>query len=216
MAASSSRATAVIVLAAGSGARFGGPKLIAPLSGRPLLQHAIDAGCESRALVCALVLGANADAVRERIDSRRCAIVHNDAWQEGIASSLRAGLEFAERSTSCDACVFLLGDQPFVSSADIDALLCSADLYGRQPRGADLHSRPPIVALRAGKTCGAPILFPRRDFAALARLRGDAGAKRYAESQRLRLRFVAASDERAFRDVDTPADLRALTAIRVS
>ena len=46
MAASSSQATAVIVLAAGSGARFGGPKLIAPLSGRPLLQHAIDAACE--------------------------------------------------------------------------------------------------------------------------------------------------------------------------
>jgi len=211
--ASSTRPTAAIVLAAGSGVRFGGPKLIAPLAGRPLLQYAIDAACESRALVCALVLGANADAVLERVDSRRCAIVRNDSWHEGIASSIRAGLGFADESTACEACVFLLGDQPFVSFADVDALLrCGADLYGRPAGGADLHGRPPIVALRAGKTWGAPVLFPRRDFAALTRLRGDSGAKRYAESQRPRVRFVAASDERAFRDVDSRADLRAMSA----
>lgn len=195
------RSTAAIVLAAGSGTRFDGPKLIAPFLGRALVQHAIDAACESRALVCALVLGANADEVLEQVDSRRCTIVRNGSWQEGIASSIRAGLGIADESTACEACVFLLGDQPFVSSADIDALLCGADLYGRQP----------IVALRAGKTWGAPVLFPRRDFAALARLRGDFGAKGYAQSQLRRVLFVAASDRRAFFDVDSRADLRALS-----
>jgi CTP:molybdopterin cytidylyltransferase MocA len=66
------------------------------------------------------------------------------------------------------------------------------------------------VALRAGKTWGAPVLFPRQDFTALARLTGDAGAKRYAQSQRRRLRFVTARDSRAFCDIDSPSDLRAL------
>jgi nicotine blue oxidoreductase len=154
------------------------------------------------ALVCALVLGASADEVLERVDSRRCTIVRNGSWQEGIASSIRAGLGIADETTACDACVFLLGDQPFVSSADIDALFRTADLHGRQP----------IVALRVGKIWGAPVLFPRRDFAALARLRGDEGAKRYAETQQPRVRFVTARDRRAFRDVDTRSDLRALSA----
>ena len=112
MTATSVRPTAAVVLAAGSGTRFGGTKLVAPFLGRALLQQAIDAACESRALVCALVLGANVDEVLERVDPRRCVIVRNP-WVEGIASSLRAGLGVADASTSCDACVFLLGDQPF-------------------------------------------------------------------------------------------------------
>ena len=193
--------TTAIVLAAGSSERFGGTKLIAPFLGRALLQRAVDAACESRALVCALVLGANADEVLERVDSRRCTIVRNASWQEGIASSIRAGLRIPDEATSCEACIFLLGDQPFVSSLDINALLSTADVSGRHP----------IVALRAGKTWGAPVLFPRRDFAALSSLRGDTGAKGYAQSQLRRVRFVSARDRRAFHDVDFRADIPALS-----
>ena len=198
--------TSAVLLAAGSGSRFGGRKLLAPFFGRPLIQRAIDAACASRALSCILVLGADAEAIVDCADTRRCAIVRNDDWREGIAASVRAGARFAAES---DACIFMLADQPFVTSDDIDALLCSADLYGRPGRPG-----PPIVALRAGKTWGAPVLFPRRDFAALAELHGDTGAKAYAESQRRRLRFVAAIDERAFRDVDSQSDLRALVKSR--
>jgi molybdenum cofactor cytidylyltransferase len=201
------RSTSAVVLAAGSGSRFGGRKLLAPFIGRPLIQRAIDAACASRALSCVLVLGADAQAVMDCADTRRCAIVRNDAWREGIAASVRAGVGF---SADSDACIFLLADQPFVTSHDLDALFCGADLCS-----ADLYGRPSIVALRAGKIWGAPVLFPRRDFAALARLRGDAGAKRYAESQRKRLRFVPARDPRAFRDVDSPSDLRTLEALFV-
>jgi molybdenum cofactor cytidylyltransferase len=222
------RSTSAVLLAAGSGERFGGRKLLAPFFGQPLVQRAIDAACASRALSCILVLGADADAIMDCTDTRRCAIVRNENWQEGIAASIQTGLRFTAES---DACVFMLADQPFVSSADIDALLqcsadlrsadlygrpqCGADLYGRRQCGADLYGRPPIVALRSGKTWGAPVLFPRRDFAALTRLRGDVGAKRYAETQRNRLRFVTARDPRAFRDVDSSSDLRALQALRI-
>jgi molybdenum cofactor cytidylyltransferase len=198
-----SRPTSAVLLAAGSGERFGGRKLLATFSGRPLLQHAIDAACASRVLSCILVLGADADAIMDCSDTRRCAIVRNEDWREGIAASIRTGLRFAAES---DACVFMLADQPFVSSDDINALIgCSADLYGR-------HS---IVALRAGTTWGAPVLFPRRDFSALGRLHGDSGAKGYAQTQSRRLRFVTARDPRAFRDIDSRSDLRALEAPRV-
>jgi molybdenum cofactor cytidylyltransferase len=194
------RSTSVVVLAGGSGSRFGGRKLLAPFSGRPLVQRAIDAACASRALSCVLVLGADAEAIMDCADTRRCAIVFNDAWREGIAASIRGGLIFAADS---DACIFMLADQPFVTSGDIDALFCSADLYGRQS----------IVALKAGKTWGAPVLFPRRDFSALARLRGDSGAKSYAQTQSRRMRFVTARDSRAFLDVDSQSDLRTLGAL---
>ena len=201
-AAVSCMSTAVIVLAAGSSSRFGGRKLIADFSGRPLLQNAIDAACGSRAHSCILVLGADAEIVRNRVEPRRCSVVLNAAWQEGIASSIRRGLTYA---LELDACVFLLADQPFVTSADIDDLIVPA-----QKSHGDHHVVSHIVALRAGGTWGAPVLFPRRDFDALALLKGDAGAKGYAQSQKRRLRFVTAKDSRAFCDVDSPADLRAL------
>jgi molybdenum cofactor cytidylyltransferase len=194
--------TAAVLLAAGSGSRFGGRKLIAPFAGRPLAQCAIDAACGSLALICVLVVGSDSDAVLDSVDPRRCAVVFNGSWRDGIASSIRAGLTFAN---DFDACVFMLADQPFVCSDDIDGLLRAAEA-----RRGDSRASQPIVALRAGRAWGAPVLFPRRDFTALARLEGDNGAKRYAQSHAQRLHFVTARDSRAFRDVDSASDLCAL------
>ena len=204
----SSPTTTAIILAAGSGSRFVGNKLIAPFRGRPLVSRAIDAASASHALNCALVLGHDADAVLDCVDVRRCAVVRSENWSDGIAASIRAGLAHAR---DADACIFLLGDQPFVTSADLDALLLEAArersrLHGR----TESKTQPSIVALRCAGVWGAPVLFPRRDFAALERLRGDHGAKGYAQTQSLRLRFVTARDSQAFTDIDTRADLRAL------
>jgi CTP:molybdopterin cytidylyltransferase MocA len=184
---------AVVILAAGAGERFGGDKLTAELHGNILAQRAIDAACSSRAVACFLVVGARADSLLAMIDPRRCAIVTNTKWRDGIASSIRAGVA---ATASYDACIFTLGDQPNVTREDVNALIHA------------IESHPTaIVALRAGVVWGAPVAFPRRDYAALAKLKGDAGAKTYAQSQRKRLRFVRAADARAFDDIDTKADL---------
>jgi molybdenum cofactor cytidylyltransferase len=189
---------AVVVLAAGCGSRFGGRKLVASFLGRPLLQHAIDAACGSIALSCVLVVGADSETIVDCVDTRRCSVVQNDAWREGIASSIRSGLACA---LDAGACCFLLGDQPFVTSRDLDLL------FGYEKGVAALDGRPPIVALRAGRIWGAPMLFPRQDFPALANLTGDHGAKRYAQSQSEHVRFVKAHNPRAFYDIDSPSDL---------
>lgn len=185
-----------VILAAGEGRRFGGNKLIALYKGRPLVQRAIDAAGMSQALTCTLVIGADAEALLSAVDSRRCAIVSNPEWREGIASSIRAGLH---RHESDDACVLLVGDEPLVAGADIDALIAS---FADHPKS--------ISALRAGRVWGTPVLFPRPDLKALARLRGDSGAKRYAQTQKKRLRLIDAANPRAFADVDTRADLARL------
>lgn len=189
-------AVACVILAAGASTRFGRNqnKLLALLHGRPLLQHAIDTACGSKAVACTVVLGADAATVEARVAMRRCAVIQNQDWQEGIASSIRRALA---HDGSEDATIFLVGDEPFVGPADIDALI---DEHGAHPQA--------IVALRAGRVWGTPALFPREDHRALMRLRGDRGAKTYAMQHPKRLRFVAARDERAFVDVDTPADLR--------
>ena len=188
-----------VVLAGGAGRRFAkaASKLTARLNAKPLLQYAIDAASASRAMGCTLVLGAATEQILACIDPRRCSIVENSHWQEGLASSLRCGLQI---HAADDGCIFVLGDQPFVQAADIDRLI-----------RVFTQERNCIIALRARAVWGAPILFPRADFGGLLKLRGDYGAKPYAERQRKRVRFVDAVDERAFRDIDVHSDFQKLS-----
>src|SRR5215218_8151263 len=95
-------AAAGLVLAAGEGRRFGGPKQLAELSGRPLVEHALAAlaGLDR----VAVVLGAAEVVV--------CA-----DWAEGIGASLRAGLAAL---AGAGEVVIVLADQPFVSAAAVE------------------------------------------------------------------------------------------------
>jgi len=183
-----------VVLAAGEGRRFGRAqlKLLAPLAGKALVQHAIDAASTSQAMSCTLVVGAQAHEVLSGVDLRRCAVVHNPRWSEGIASSVRVGLA---QHREDKACIFMVADQPHIRADDLNRLIAH-----------HLAEREAIVALQAGEIWGTPVLFPARDFSALGRLRGDAGAKRLVQAQRSRLRFVPAVSSQAFADVDTAAD----------
>lgn len=104
--------TAAVLLAAGSGSRFqgDGPKLLAELDGKPLLRWAIEAVLESGLPGPYVVTGgtplsqwlAGATEVR------------NERWEDGLASSLRAGVDFASQQGH-DAVVVALADQPRLS-----------------------------------------------------------------------------------------------------
>jgi molybdenum cofactor cytidylyltransferase len=194
-----------VVLAAGAAKRFAGDKLLAMFAGEPLLQRAIDAACGSNALSCTLVLGAHGEQIASAVNTRRCAVALNEEWRKGISSSIRCGLQGHEED---DACIIMLGDQPFVSAADLNHLIAA---WSGRIQSTVQKSAAPIVALQAGAVWGAPALFPRRDFSALAKLTGDHGAKRYAAQQKQRLILVDAVDESAFEDVDTRADLTRLS-----
>ena len=102
---------AAIILAAGESRRFGGPKLLASLDGRPLVQHVIDAANASSCEPVVLVVGAGADELLASVRLGRSRVVRNAAYATGQASSLQAGLTAA---TSADAAVVLLADMPGV------------------------------------------------------------------------------------------------------
>lgn len=103
-----------VLLAAGGGRRYEGDthKLLAPLDGRPLVAHAVDA-LQASGLEAVVVSGAVdvGHLVPERI-----AILDNPAWQAGQATSVRVGIDEARRRGH-DAVVVGLGDQPFVTGA---------------------------------------------------------------------------------------------------
>lgn len=99
-----------ILLAAGSGTRFGSAthKLMAPLRGKPLYQHALQSVLTANFSRVVVVTGAIELELPMTVSN-----VHNPDWSTGQLSSLRAGLNAAE---GADIAVIGLADQPFVTA----------------------------------------------------------------------------------------------------
>jgi nicotine blue oxidoreductase len=129
------------VLAAGEGRRFGGPKQLAELGGRPLVEHAAAALREACDRVV-VVLGAHADEVLAgaRLDD----VVVCPNWAEGTSASLRCGL--AALGDEPDTVVVALGDQPGLTRERIEAVLAVGGAIVRaRDGGAPSH---PVVIRR--------------------------------------------------------------------
>ena len=151
-----------IVLAAGEGKRFGGPKQVAVLDGRPLLEHAVRAMLAVPSIdPVVVVLGAHADAVREQVDLSGVDVVVCDRWADGQSASLQAGVAALGE---VEAAVVTLGDQPFISAEVIAGVL---DHRGRHLAVRATYDGQP----------GHPVLLERRLLDHVIELDGDTGAR---------------------------------------
>ena len=124
---------------------------------------------------------------------------HNPDWQNGQSTSVRVGVQCLAATT--EAVVFLLGDQPFVKSDLVNALV---ETY--------LEARPAILAPFVGDKRVNPVIFDRSVFKDLCQLTGDAGARS------LFGRFPPAAmpwaDEKVLYDIDTPEDYTRLSNLQ--
>jgi CTP:molybdopterin cytidylyltransferase MocA len=175
-----------LVLAAGEGIRFGsGPKLLAPLEGRPLLEWAIEAQWRVPAIErIVVVLGAHASEVLERVDFLDAEPVVCEEWHDGQAASLRRGV--AELSGASKVIV-TLGDAPLVTPRVIARFVDE-----RAPARAMYNGRP-----------GHPVALGSRELAAVPELSGDRGARDLLGEARM----IECGHLCSGRDVDTPQDL---------
>src|SRR5260370_22325874 len=82
-----------ILLAAGQATRFGQCKQLVPIDGKPLLQHALDNLRASNVDHVVVVLGANAEEIREQIRFDNEQVVLNPDYAGGISTSIQTGLK---------------------------------------------------------------------------------------------------------------------------
>jgi molybdenum cofactor cytidylyltransferase len=181
-----------VVLAAGASTRFGSPKQLVRVDGRPLLHTVVARAVELAGHSVTVVLGAHAGELSALLRHSPASVIVNRDWEEGIASSIRAGV--TRVSSACDGVLLLLADQPNVSTEDL-----------RRLAGAWRRQTDYIVAAQYGTATGVPAIFPRTSFADLASLRGDRGARSLL--QRNPDRVVRVPMPSAAIDVDTPEDL---------
>jgi molybdenum cofactor cytidylyltransferase len=188
-----------IVLAAGASSRFGSPKQLVRVDGRPLLHAAVSRAVEVAGHAVSVVLGAHAADLAPLLSHSSASIVINRDWSEGMASSIRAGV--MRLPGSCGGVMLVLADQAAVSAEDLRRL---AMTWRRQPSY--------IVAAQYGSTLGAPAVFPASSFRDLTELRGDRGAQSLFKKNPDRV--VRVPMDSAAIDIDTPEDLLRLDSAR--
>jgi molybdenum cofactor cytidylyltransferase len=193
----------VIILAAGASRRLGQPKQLARVAGETLLGRTVRVVRESGAQPVFVVVGAYCERILAAVDLTGTHSILNPEWEQGIASSIRAGVTGLLRELPGAAAVLLLVcDQPRLTAEHLRALV--ATMEGRM--------EPVIVASCYAGVTGIPAIFPRSEFAQLLGLRGDAGARSLLRNPRCAMMTVAF--EGGEMDVDTEADLA--EALRVS
>ena len=176
---------AAVILAAGAGRRMGGPKALLVFQGESLLQRAVGLALEAGCQPVITVVGAwDPGPVNPR-----AFIVQNPVPAEGMASSIRTGIQAVPLES--DAALLMTVDQPGV---DVTLLRGLMDLASADP------SRP--VACSYADTVGVPAVLPRHLFPELLALQGDQGAKALLLREgAATLPFPQGAD-----DLDTPAD----------
>lgn len=192
---------AAVVLAAGRSSRMGAAnKLTAELHGTPLVSRAVDAALASRAAPVVVVTGHAAEDVRRALADRPIVFIHNPDHARGLSTSLRAGL--ASLGTGFEGAMICLGDMPLLHAGHLDAVIEAFEASGK---------KQVIVPVHAGRS-GNPVLWPADCFDELARLTGDVGGRSLLDALGDRVRTVPISDDGVLVDVDTEAELAALTA----
>jgi molybdenum cofactor cytidylyltransferase len=178
--------TAVAVLAAGSGRRFGANKLMAGLRGIPLGLHIGRTLAPMGFGHCFLVCSKDA-ALMQHYNALGFTRIANNAPEKGQAHSLHLAVR-AAMATKATALMITLADMPFISAQHLEQLGEKADLAASSD-GA--HPMPPAF-------------FPRAYWPQLLTVSGDQGARALLQNARL----VTASAA-SLRDIDTQADLAA-------
>ena len=184
-----------LLLAAGSGSRFGSPKALVSYRGQTLVERGVallrDAGCDP----VLVVVGAQAEQVTAVVGDDALTVTCPD-WQRGMGASLCTGLAALPATSS--AVVVALADQPLVTAEAVTRLLAA----GGQA----------AVATYGGKARN-PVLLSRSTWEQVAELAvGDVGARPWLSAHPELVTEVPCDDAGSPFDIDTPADLAALEA----
>jgi molybdenum cofactor cytidylyltransferase len=187
------------VLAAGRSSRMEPRnKLLELVCGKSIVARVAATAVASGADPIIVVTGFEAPRIAEALRDLKVTIVHNPNFEEGMSTSLLAGLRALPPDS--DGALVLLGDMPEVESSDLEALMAAFAAKGRQAI---------CVPVDRGRR-GNPVLWGAAYFAEMMRISGDVGAKQLLVQHQERVTEVAAGSNGIFADVDTPSDLARL------
>jgi molybdenum cofactor cytidylyltransferase len=185
-----------IILAAGSSTRMGDAKQLLPLGGSTVLAQTIANVRDAEVHEIVLVLGSSAETIRRQLPApllEGLKVVINEAYGEGMASSLRVGLSTLHPRS--DGALIILGDQPFIGSQTLNQIIAA---YRR--------SGAPIVIPSYQGSRGNPVLLHRSVFSEAMALEGDIGCRAIFKNHLEEIVKVEVEDSGILLDIDNRED----------
>ncbi|MGA8415602.1 MAG: nucleotidyltransferase family protein [Candidatus Dormiibacterota bacterium] len=192
--------SAGVILAAGASRRMGEPKQLLPVRGRPLLETALAAACDSQLDEVLVVLGAHADEIRRSVRLGRARVVVNPDHAQGMSTSLKAGI--AALGNNVARVVVILGDQPDITAEVVDRL-----------HDTQTASGLPAAALSFDGLLHPPVVLARQLWGDIEALEGDVGCRALVRAHPEIVAAVAADRPGGHPvDIDTREDFERLEA----
>ena len=188
---------AIVVLAAGKSSRLGQPKQLLPFKGKSLLTHVVQVARQVSENVF-VVVGSDKKRMEAEIRNEAVDIVFNEAWEEGMASSIRCGLKrVTDKKQDLSSVIFMVCDQPFVTADLLQTLIREKEQSGKN-----------IVASGYAEIAGTPVLFDKSVLPELMELHGDIGARKIIVKNKERVATVDFPLGKV--DMDTAEDYKKL------
>ena len=190
---------AAVILAAGRSSRMGAEnKLLADLSGQPMVRRVVTAALASQARPIVVVVGHQAAQVRAALAGLDVAVVENPDYGEGLSTSLRRGLDALPETI--DGALIALGDMPRVAADEIDRLIAAFN---------PLEGRAICLPVVDGQR-GNPVLWGRAFFAEMRQISGDTGARQLIAAYGEAVCEVPMTGDGVLLDIDEPKALAEL------
>jgi molybdenum cofactor cytidylyltransferase len=182
----------VIVPAAGISARMGQNKLLLTFQGKPLIAHAVDTLLASAIDEVVVVLGHEADNVREKLKGKKVRFVENPNYREGLSTSVRAGVGVVAHAS---AIMIYLADQPLLEPEEVNSLI-RAFVEARKA------NKSIVVPFFHGRR-GNPVILDSAYKEAILDVAGDTGCRRVIKRNPDQVFVVEMETDHVVRDVDT-------------
>jgi molybdenum cofactor cytidylyltransferase len=182
-----------VILSAGESRRMGVQKLLLPFGETTIIESVVRTALDSSVDGVLVVLGADREAIKERLRPYPVSQVVNTRYREGMLSSIQVGV--GALPPSARAAMVMLGDQPSVNSVITDELIA-----------AYRETRKGIVIPVYGGRRGHPAVFDTKYKKEILGLAPEAGLRQLNRDHPEDILEVEVPYEAVLKDIDTPED----------
>lgn len=181
----------LIVLAAGKSTRMKENKLVLNVDGETLIERVVNTAIRSNADEVVVVLGYEAEKIREKIARLKCKIVVNDRYEKGQSGSVKVGLSAI--SPEAEAMMVFPADVALIDAPSINRVI---DEYS--------GTKSRIVIASHQHQSGHPILLDRTLFPEVSEIDEDTfGLKAVINRHRAQVKYVDVGSDNVLIDIDT-------------
>ena len=185
-----------VVLSAGASSRMGRPKALLPMDGVPFIERIVRALEHAEVDRTLVVLGHNAEAMREAIAYLGVDTVVNPDYARGQLSSLHTAIRALD-GKPVEAILVHLVDHPFIESRLVDRMIERFRAEGKL-----------IVVPRFNGRRGHPVLFSSKLFPEFLAASLDTGAKPVVRGHPEETLELDTDEAGILVDIDTPEEYR--------